>query len=112
MCPYLYIQACANLYHYIVNIRFSQVAGVPVAHWSGNKSGLGYNRDNPDIVVGGRSSVDLPSDSRSGRRGMLRGKAVNRGRGLLPTPLFSPWPIDYDGRHPQSIYFIFTASVA
>lgn len=80
------------------NVFSCQVAGVPVAHWSGNKSGIGYNRDNPDIVVGGRNSVDLPSDARGLRRGIGRSKIPNRGRGLLPTPLFSPWPVDYDGK--------------
>lgn len=74
-----------------------EVAGVPVAHWSGNKSGIGYHGHSPDIIVGGRTSVDLASEARYSRRGMGRGRFPNRGRGLLPTPMFSPWPVDYEG---------------
>eukprot|EP00794_Sanderia_malayensis_P006008 gene6008-6706_t len=74
-----------------------EVAGVPVAHWSGNKSGIGYVGQSNDVIVGGRACVDLPSESRYGRRGSGRGRIANRGRGLLPTPLFSPWPVEYDG---------------
>ena len=85
-------------------LYLSQVAGVPVAHWSGNKSGISYSKNNPDVVVGGRNSVDLPSDARGLRRGMGRSKVPNRGRGLLPTPLFSPWPVDYDGKLSSEIY--------
>ncbi len=74
-----------------------QVAGVPVARWSGNKSGIGYHGESNNVIVGGRTSVDLPSESRYPRRGSGRGRIPNRGRGLLPTPLFSPWPVDYEG---------------
>ena len=66
---------------------------------------MGYNRDNPDVIVGGRNSVDLPSDSRA-RRGLGRTRVPNKGRGLLPTPLFSPWPVDYDGTSIVLIFFL------
>ena len=79
---------------------------MPVAHWSGNKSGIGYHGHSPDIIVGGRTSVDLASEARYSRRGMGRGRFPNRGRGLLPTPMFSPWPVDYEGLFDTLLYYI------
>ena len=67
------------------------MAGVPVAHWNGNKSGIGYSKNAPNVLVGGPASVDLPSDHRRNNRIGRGGARTGRGRGLLETPYFSPW---------------------
>ncbi|XP_057297054.1 constitutive coactivator of PPAR-gamma-like protein 1 [Hydractinia symbiolongicarpus] len=67
------------------------VAGVPVAHWGGNKAGLGYSKNAPSVLVGGPNSVDLPSSHRRNNR-LGRGYG---GRGLLETPYMSPWQQGY-----------------
>lgn len=56
------------------------MAGVPVAHWGGNKAGVGYSKHAPSVLVGGPNSVDLPSNHKHRRGG--RGRYHNnRGRG-------------------------------
>lgn len=62
-----------------------------MAHWGGNKAGLGYSKNAPSVLVGGPNSVDLPS---SHRRNNRFGRGYG-GRGLLETPYMSPWQQGY-----------------
>lgn len=60
-----------------------QVAGVPVAKFQGNRAGRGYN-PNQQVVVGGRSSVDI-GEPKSSIRG--RGSRMpSAGRGVSWAP--------------------------
>lgn len=94
------------------------VAGVPVAHWGGNKAGVGYSKNAPTVLVGGPNCVDLPSDHKRGWRGRGRGRrdrgrgggagygnANNVGRGLLETPYISPWQQGYGYEEMQNANF-------
>eukprot|EP00111_Clytia_hemisphaerica_P004236 TCONS_00012098-protein len=107
------------------------VAGVPVAHWGGNKAGVGYSKNAPSVLVGGPNSVDLPSSHKRGRGG--RGRPYGRGgrgsyhnkqnrqniannapppppppsvgRGLLETPVISPWQQGFGYEEVQNANF-------
>ncbi|XP_065673474.1 constitutive coactivator of PPAR-gamma-like protein 1 homolog isoform X3 [Hydra vulgaris] len=70
------------------------VAGFPVAHWDGNKSGIGYSKHGPKVLVGGPNCVDLPSSHRQ-RASPRRSMRAHLGRGLLETPFITPWHSNY-----------------
>ena len=68
-----------------------EVAGMPVAKWSGNKAGRGYT-ERSRIIVGGPTSVEM-----GGRGRGLRGR---RGRG---GPRNVSWAVEIDKDYDRSI---------
>lgn len=70
-----------------------EVAGMPVANWSGNKAGRGYT-EKSRIIVGGPTSVEL------GDRGRGRGIRGRRGRGSTRNV---SWAVEVDKDYDRSI---------
>lgn len=79
-----------------------EVAGVPIARWSGNKAGRGYS-DKDRIVVGGPMSVEMGRQHRRGRGGPLRGR---RGGGSNAGSRNVTWAVEVDKEYDRSIGYV------
>lgn len=79
-----------------------EVAGVPIARWSGNKAGRGYN-DKDRIVVGGPSSVEMGKLGRRGR-GSLWSARGKRGGGAGTRNV--TWAAEVDKEYDRSIGYV------
>ena len=79
-----------------------EVAGVPIARWSGNKAGRGYS-DKDRIVVGGPSSVEMGKPNRRGRGGnwSARGR-----RGGSVGARNVTWAVEVDKEYDRSIGYV------
>ena len=77
-----------------------EVAGVPIARWSGNKAGRGYS-DKDRIVVGGPTSVEMGRPSRRGRGYPPRGR-----RGGSAGVRNVTWAVDVDQEYDRSIGYV------
>ena len=74
-----------------------EVAGVPIAQWSGNKAGRGYS-ERSRIVVGGPTSVELGH-----QRGSRRGRGGARARHAGSDARSVTWAMDVDRAYDRSI---------
>lgn len=78
-----------------------EVAGVPIARWSGNKAGRGYS-ERERIVVGGPSSVEMGRPK--GRRGRGHPQRVRRGASAGTRNV--TWAVDVDKEYDRSIGYV------
>lgn len=77
-----------------------EVAGVPIARWSGNKAGRGYS-DKDRIVVGGPMSVEMGRPNRRGRGGSAHGR-----RGGNVGSRNVTWAVEVDKEYDRSIGYV------